>query len=566
VKKFREDEIDYFQKFPFLKPLFEEMREYILDIELKRGDTATSVTSLAANLQTIYGAKRFVELLKGLGKTPLNRGYYYYYGNDDVNKQRSFSRLLKNCFPLETDTQKDFDALVKQAKLTEKQLIESAVYAPQWQKFVSAFLNWKGLDSAIWWMHAHTKISGYREQTAEAESEIAKYSAVDLQDFKDGAVDKDWFLSALKEIGKPRWEIVYDAAKYISDGNGHRRARLYADVISGKTKIKEISQKVKTKRDQDYLRVYGLAPLSKANAEKDVLSRYEYLQKFKKESKQFGAQKQTSEALAIRISMENLARNAGYTDPIRLTWAMESKQVQRILSSETEVRAGEIVVKLIIDEKGQAEILTCKGEKILKAIPPALKKDKKTLELGEYKKTLKEQFRRSRTGLEEAMIRGDEFTFSEIENLFAHPVISKHLEKLVFISGENHGFYENGKLISAKNAEFSLGESNKIRLAHCVDLFETGEWSDYQRYCFENELKQPFKQIFRELYKPTDDELKEKSISRRYAGHQIQPKKTLALLKTRGWKVDYEEGLQKVFHKEGFTAKMYALADWFSPA
>lgn len=40
----------------------------------------------------------------------------------------------------------------------------------------------------------------------------------------------------------------------------------------------------------------------------------------------------------------------------------------------------------------------------------------------------------------------------------------------------------------------------------------------------------------------------------------------MALLKTRGWKVDYEEGLQKVFHKEGFQVKLYAMADWFSPA
>jgi hypothetical protein len=566
VKKIREKEFDYFQKFPFLKPLFEKVREHILDIELKRGDTATSVTNLAANLQTVYGARRFVGILKGLGKTPLNRGYYYYYGNDEVNKQRSFSRLLKNCFPLETDTQKDFDALAKDAKLTEKQLIEAAVYAPRWQRFVSAFLNWKGLNSAIWWMHAHTKISGYQEQTAESESEIAKYSAVDLQDFKDGAVDKEWFASAFKQIGKARWEIVYDAAKYISDGNGHRRARLYADVISGKTKIKEIAQKVKTKRDQDFLRVYGLAPLSRANAEKDVLSRYEYLQKFKKESRQFGAQKQTSEALAIRIALENLARNAGYADPIRLTWAMETKQVQRILSSDTQVKSGETVVRLVIDVEGQADILTVKGEKTLKAIPPALKKDKKVLELAEHKKTLREQFRRSRTGLEEAMIRGDEFTFAELENLFAHPVISKHLEKLVFVSENSHGFYQDGKLVSAKNETFALRETDKIRLAHPVDLYESGEWSDYQRHCFDRELKQPFKQIFRELYTPTDDERKEKSISRRYAGHQIQPKKTLALLKTRGWKVDYEEGLQKVFHKEGFTAKMYALADWFSPA
>jgi Family of unknown function (DUF5724)/Domain of unknown function (DUF4132) len=566
AKIVREKEFDYFKRFSFLKLLFEKIREHILDIELKRGDSPTSVTKLTASLQTIYGAKRFAEILSGLGKTPLNRGYYYYYGNEEINKQRSFSRLLKVCSPLETDTQGEFDALVKQSKISETKLIEAAVYAPQWQKFVSRYLNWKGLDSAVWWMHAHTKIAGYREQNSEAESEIAKYSAVDLQDFKDGAVDKDWFLSAFKQIGKVRWEIIYDAAKYISDGNGHRRARLYADVISGKTKLKEIVEKVKNKRDQDYLRVYGLVPLSKTNAEKDVLARYAYLQKFKKESRQFGAQKQTSEALAIRIALENLARNAGFADPVRLTWAMETKQVQAILSAETEVKSEDTIVKLVIDEEGKADVITFKGEKMLKSIPPKLKKDKAIIELNEHKKTLREQFSRSRKGLEEAMIRGDEFEFAELGNLFAHPVISKHLKKLVFISGENHGFYKDGKFVSAKENELLLSENDKIRIAHCVDLYESGEWSDYQRLCFDHELKQPFKQIFRELYTPTEDELKEKSISRRYAGHQIQPKQTLALLKTRGWKADYEEGLQKVFHKEGFTAKMYAMADWFSPA
>lgn len=557
---------DYFERFPFLEPLFEKVREHVLDIELKRGDSPTSVTNLAASLQKIYGAKRLVEILIGLGKTPLNRGYHYYYGNSEMNRQRMFSHLLKACFPLETDTQKDFNALIKEAKIGEKQLIETAVYAPQWQKFVSEFLNWKGLDSAIWWMHAHTKIAGYREQTAESESEIAKYSAVDLQDFKDGAVDKTWFDSAYKEIGKKRWEIIYDAAKYISDGNGHRRARLYADVLSGKTKIKEITNKVKQKRDQDYLRMFGLAPLSKTNAEKDVLNRYEQLQKFKKESRQFGAQKQTSESLAVRIAMENLARNAGFSDPVRLTWAMETKQVREILSKETEAKFGDVIVRLVIDKEGKADVAASKGDKVLKAIPPKFKKDKKVLELNEHKKTLREQLSRSRKGLEDAMIRGDEFDFEELQTIFSHPVISKHLEKLVFISEKNHGFFKDNALVSAKGKTTKLSEKNKIRIAHCVDLYESNEWSDYQKFCFDEELKQPFKQIFREFYAPTDDELKEKSISRRYAGHQIQPQKTVALLKTRGWKVDYEEGLQKVFHEEGFTAKMYAMADWFSPA
>ncbi|MBS1795985.1 MAG: DUF4132 domain-containing protein [Acidobacteria bacterium] len=566
AKKPREYDFDYFERFDFLRPLFERVREHLLDIELKRGDTATPVTGLVGNLQAIYGARRFTEILAGLGKTPLNRGYYYYARGDEINKQRSFSRLLKNCYPLDTDTPAEFDRLVKAARITEKQLVEAAVYAPQWKRFVSENLRWNGLDSAVWWMHAHTRNASYREESAEAESEIAKCSAVDLQDFKDGAVDRDWFLAAYRQLGQKRWEIVYDAAKYISDGSGHRRARLYADVILGRTKIREIAQKVKTKRDQDCLRVYGLVPLSRSNPEKDVLGRYEYIQQFKKESRQFGAQKQSSEALAIRVAMENLARNAGYSDPVRLTWAMETRQVRRIFAAETEITAGGATVRLVIDDEGKAEIVVAKGGKMLKSIPPALRKDKRVIELGEYKKTLKEQFRRSRRGLEEAMVRGDEFEPPELETLFAHPVISKHLEKLVFTAGDAHGFYRDGRLVSAKGAEFALDGKAKPRIAHCVDLYRTGEWSDYQHYCFEHEIRQPFKQIFRELYTPTADELREKSVSRRYAGHQIQPKQTLALLKTRGWKVDYEEGLQKVFHREGFTAKMYAMADWFSPA
>ena len=105
-----------------------------------------------------------------------------------------------------------------------------------------------------------------------------------------------------------------------------------------------------------------------------------------------------------------------------------------------------------------------------------------------------------------------------------------------------------------------------LRIAHCTDLFSTRSWAGYQRLAFEQKLQQPFKQIFRELYLPTADELQAVSVSRRYAGHQVQPKQTTALLKSRGWKINHEEGLQKVFHKEKFAVCLYAMADWFSPA
>jgi len=555
------------KRFPFLTPMINSIREKFLDLEVKRGDSNTTVTHLVQGFQKIYGSNRFVELLKGLGKSSLYKGYIFSWTYTELNKQKLFSFLLKRCYPLASDTQETFNEVITKEKITEERLIQAAIYAPQWQKYISAYLGWNGLDEGIWWLHAHTKTAAYGDLNAELESEVTKYSAIDLQDFKDGAVDKDWFSSAYKKLGKTKWELLYEAAKFVTDGNGHRRARLYADTLTGDLKIREVTAKVKEKRDQDYLRVYGLVPLSKTNAEKDVLIRYEYIQQFKKESKEFGSMKQTSETLAIRIALENLARNAGYPDPVRLTWAMETKQVQKILSNETEVTIDGITMGLTIDKEGKAELVIFKDGKELKAIPAKLKKDAAVLELGKHRKIMREQWNRSKKGLEEAMIRGDEFLSSEMENLFEHPVISKHLEKLIFISNTDEiGFYVNESLVTAQGELISLNENQTFRIAHCHDLHKNKVWTDFQRYSFNNKLKQPFKQIFRELYTPTADELKEKSISRRYAGHQVQPKQTLALLKNRGWRVDYEEGLQKVFHKEGYQVKMYAMADWFSPA
>jgi len=558
---------DLTKRFTFLVPMIDKIREIFLDIEVKRGDSNTAVTHLVQSFQKIFGINRLVEMLTALGKASLYKGYIYSWSYTELTKQKLFSYLLKRCYPLASDTQENFNEAIKKAKISEERLIQAAIYAPQWQKFVSNYLNWKGLDEGIWWFHAHTKTASYSSVNAELESEMAKFSSIDLQDFKDGAVDKDWFVSAYKQLGKAKWEMLYEAAKYVTDGNGHRRARLYADTITGDLKIREVTAKVKDKRDQDYLRVYGLVPLSKTSPEKDILARYEYLQQFKKESREFGSMKQASEALAIRVALENLARNAGYPDPVRLTWAMETKQIQNILSKETEITLDDVKVSLVINKEGKADLQIAKGDKELKAIPPKYKKDKAVLELTNYRKTMREQWTRSRKGLEESMIRGDEFLYAEMQNLFEHPIISKHLEKLVFISNDDKiGFYIDGNLVTALGEVISGNEKQTFRIAHCYDLHKNSVWTDYQTYCFDNKLKQPFKQVFRELYVPTPDELKEKSISRRYAGHQVQPNQTLALLKTRGWKVDYEEGLQKVFHKEGYQVKMYALADWFSPA
>ena len=125
---------------------------------------------------------------------------------------------------------------------------------------------------------------------------------------------------------------------------------------------------------------------------------------------------------------------------------------------------------------------------------------------------------------------------------------------------EYDGFMKCGSCIEEK-----MKKTRLVTIAHPYDMYRDGHWEWYQRYLFEKGIVQPFRQVFRELYVKTDEEL-EMCDTRRYSGNQIQPAKTAACLKSRRWVADIENGLQKVYYKENIVATIYAMADWFSPA
>ena len=218
-----------------------------------------------------------------------------------------------------------------------------------------------------------------------------------------------------------------------------------------------------------------------------------------------------------------------------------------------------------VDDTGKSSVVYEKDGKMLKSVPTKLKKHKYIEELKEINKNLKDQYSRSKKMLEESMEDATEFFVNEIENLTSNPVIYPLIKDLVFTDGKNIGYYNNFSLVDTNSKSKKLKEDNKIKIAHALDLYNSKKWASFQKDLFDRQIKQPFKQIFRELYIKTKDEIG-KDTSLRYAGHQIQPAKTVALLKSRRWVVDSEEGLQKVYYKQNIIAKIFALADWFSPA
>jgi len=433
------------------------------------------------------------------------------------------------------------------------------MYVPQWSEWIGRVLKLENLKGAVYWFQAHASYS----MSNEKKSLIGRYSNISINDFRRGALDLDWFNKVYPQIGKANWSTLTEFAKYTQ--GGHRLVKLYSSIILKEIKIREINQKIKTKRDKDYLRGLGLVPLSAKNPQKDLLTRYNLMQTFLKESKQFGSQRQESEKNAVEIAMDNLSRTAGYSDSIRLSLAMEAKATKEIMQKAI-LKFDEVVLELKINDFGKADIFVSKKGKSQKSIPSKYKKDKAVKELVANKNYLKKQYSRIIKFLEASMLSQELFSFEEVAMLMQHPVVKALLSKLVLQSADKSGFWKEDCLVDIEGNRVESTEADTFMIAHPVHLNKQKVWSDYQKYAFDNELVQPFKQIFRELYLVTEDE-KEKAIhSKRYEGHQIQVQKTVALLKTRGWKVDYDEGLHKVFHKEGYVARIYAMADWFSPS
>ena len=267
----------------------------------------------------------------------------------------------------------------------------------------------------------------------------------------------------------------------------------------------------------------------------------------------------------METALRNLATNAGFSDTMRLTLRMETKLVEDNRELFEEKQAGEWTFRLLIDDQGAAGIRCCKDGKLLKSIPAKAKKDPYVLRLQDMKKQLTEQYRRTRRMFEQAMEDGAEFTLEEMGQLWQNPVVSPIVSRLVFKSADYLGFFDGTNLMGLTGEIPETDVGAMLEVAHPLHLLRSGSWHSFQKYLYDNQILQPFRQVFRELYVKTREELG-CDHSLRYAGNQIQPKKAAACLKERRWVADIEAGLQKVYYKENIVATIYALADWFTPA
>ena len=531
-----------------LERIINKIAQHLFKVEMTRLNAPTTASNIIiriSNAMVLQGAEYMVTAMKALSKDHLIASSY------GTEKRAVLTDIIERTFPLETDTPE----ILKTIK--DDRLLELAYFAPQWVPLIKAYLNWEGFDLAYYYFIAHTKEMGEDEKRAAT----ALFTDLDPADLADGAFDEKLFHEAYTVVGEKRFDLFYKAARYIGNSNYHSRARRFADTALGKIDEETITEQIHSKRNKDAVCSLGLIP---DKSDKALQRRYQLIQAFLKESKQYGAQRQASEKRVCEIALLNLSRGAGYADPIQLTWRMESQQVTDNAAFLQGIDVEGYTLKLQLAEDGTNKLIIQQGEKVLKTVPAKIKKHPDYLNIAAMGKEWTKQRKRARTMMEDMMIRQTPLRPQDVKVITENPIVSPMFRLLLLRQGTTTGFYTNEGLETLDGIQ-KIKADKPITIVHAQQLYADGTWSAWQHFVFNKKIVQPFKQVFREIYIPTPDEA-EQNESLRYSGYQIQVKQAAAALRSRGWSADYEGGLRKVFYRQGISVELYAQANWFTPA
>lgn len=603
ARKLSKNHEAFLERHPEVRDLIQQAREKVLKTELARGDTQTPLTLLAWSLGCVWGTANLVNLLTAIGKAGF-KSVESYYDDKKAGRQPTLTELVKRCYPQESDTAEDFSkqmtAALAAGAFPESRILELAFLAPQWARFIEAYLEWEGFSEGLYWFLAHMNYADEAAEKAALSDEsddddfdedneqddefdddlssdddeesdksdqpkeklspwerlILERTPLTDEERSEGAVDIAWFQRTYQELKPKHWQALADAAKFASNAAQAKKAQFLADVLLGKTKRQDLVDGIQKKKLKEYVRLLGLLPLATGTKrDADILERYHVLVGYRQYAKGLSSMTREGALKAAEIGFQNLARTAGYSDPLRLEWAMEADSVKDLAKGSISATKDGVTVTLKIDERFQPELIISRGEKVLKAIPPAVKKDKSIAAIAGRVADLKKQSSRMKQSLETAMCRGDLFSAVELIQLSQHAVLSPMLQRLVLITEEGQLGYPdpNGKsLIDYKGTRTPVKKTAQLRIAHPHDLYKNKDWDKWQHDCFVAERLQPIKQIFRELYVVTKQEKLDSTKSQRYAAQQVNPRQANALWGRRGWQT--QDGVWKVFYELGIVA------------
>ena len=492
----------------------ERVRERIVAVELARGEAPTQAAEAVRALSHSGGLDVLVGALVALGRERLVRGW----STDGEGRASVFSHMIATSHPGDGDTPERFAAAIREAKIGDRRLRELACYAPQWAAHVEATLararpRRRRLVAARAHQGRPLERRGRRSRpSGSARSATARSSSARAARRRRGRRRAGSRRSASGSATRTSTRCSA-AAKYGSTAGGHKRAELFARAMRGDLDDGELLERIAAKRHQDSVRALGLLPLpASGEARREALARrYEALHEFRRESRQFGKQRQGSESRATDIGLENLARTAGFSDPARLTLGdggrvdRRPRRRRRDASSTTTSR-----VTLRVDADGKPEVAVRRGEKALKSVPAKLAQGPG--DQGAHARAPPSCAGRARGSASRSSRRWCAATRSPATSwprYREHPLLWPALSRLVLVAegdlrlpGRRRARPARPRGRAARRRQRPSGCASPTRSTCSSAATGPPGSSDV----LSRRVVQPFKQVFRELYLPVDAE------------------------------------------------------------
>jgi len=194
--------------------------------------------------------------------------------------------------------------------------------------------------------------------------------------------------------------------------------------------------------------------------------------------------------------------------------------------------------------EGAIRQLTYSGEKLLRGVPKEVRRDPAFAEVRQAREEASRRYRYLRGRLERAMEVGTAYRGADVGVLWGSPAARSLVAGLVLqVDGREFWWRPADPILEAEGPPI-IAEAEQVAVAHPVALHQAGTLAEWQERMVRENLAQPFKQLFREIYTVGEGERGAEACER-FADRPVNARQAFALLRGRGYTPGQGEAVKR---------------------
>ena len=237
----------------------------------------------------------------------------------------------------------------------------------------------------------------------------------------------------------------------------------------------------------------------------------------------------------------------------------ERLHITKINNRFKELIIDDLSIKPIIKHLMISLEVLINGKKI-NSIPSKYSKYEDIIKLKEVVKEGENKLKRIVKSFEESMCNQVKFEYEKLMLINNEFIINNILSKLIILTDNNIPVKINTKELV--DLEGNRIKPNYVTIAHPITLKKIDKLNEVISFIIKNNIKQPFKQILREFYTKSDLEMTQEACWR-FRGFNVDIKKCIATLKSKGRCMSEDVGIRKVYYYKDIVATIFREFDYF---